>query len=483
MLSSPRNLSQFECRKQYFFCPDKCGVFVATTKLSAPTVGPGAIQRPPSVASHKAGFNSAPANSGRTTPSLFTNSRTPSTSYSNGRATPSSGRITPSLSSGRITPSSSFAGLTQPRSFKTPSQKPNNPNLSQKITAGSRASKYMTMTAAQLSLRDHTTENLKSVSNDETSADVLVSPFTHSLSSSPKRSSGSPFSTPRPSNARSYHGGGPSPTHTSSLRSRPSVTTPRARIPSGVSMPPPSSPHVSQTHESHSNTSPPETELRNILSQDDLPVVLPLSFSRPTSSTSMRSSGTDELGVLEQLKSRLDAAEYENERLRIAMETEKDNANLTEQIIQLRAQQQETLHNSSELEDRLCVLQNQLESRGNEVQSLQADNQKLLLQLNDLTSQLQLTVTEHRSDLDMHSREVKRLEDQAQEFSRIVKQKDELIATDKSALEQLLVKFDKSQSSFNKERDELLAQIDELRIAGQVKFIAFPIRISTYLVR
>lgn len=66
-------------RKRYFVCPTKCGVFVAITKLSTPTIGSGA--RPPSAASSR---------SGRITPSA---------SWSFG-----SGRVTPSHSVGRITP-------------------------------------------------------------------------------------------------------------------------------------------------------------------------------------------------------------------------------------------------------------------------------------------------------------------------------------------------------------------------------------------
>lgn len=90
----------FPCRVQYFSCPDKCGVFVATTKLSQP------ITRPSSVASSRGG-RVTPALSGRTTPSPF------------------------------ITPG--------PRVPPAPESK---------ITAGSRASKYVGLTANQLSSRE-----------------------------------------------------------------------------------------------------------------------------------------------------------------------------------------------------------------------------------------------------------------------------------------------------------------------------------------
>jgi hypothetical protein len=94
--------------KQYFTCPPNCGVFVATTKLSAPTVGAGAIHRPSSVASSRGG---------RATPSVSTSMQsgrvTPS--GSNGRVTPSFGRITPGT-----TPSSSRMRAFSRSTVKTP---------------------------------------------------------------------------------------------------------------------------------------------------------------------------------------------------------------------------------------------------------------------------------------------------------------------------------------------------------------------------
>ncbi|EJD32362.1 hypothetical protein AURDEDRAFT_178577, partial [Auricularia subglabra TFB-10046 SS5] len=102
----------------YFTCPPKCGVFVATNKLSPPTTG--AI-RPSSVASSRGG------------------------------------RVTPAMSAGRVTPSPvpprtpTFRTPAAPRQSMT-SRAGVTPKAadSSKYTAGSRASKYAGMTARQL---------------------------------------------------------------------------------------------------------------------------------------------------------------------------------------------------------------------------------------------------------------------------------------------------------------------------------------------
>jgi len=86
-------------RKHYFVCPPKCGVFVAATKLSAPTVGVGITSRPTSVASSRGGRITPSHSAGRITPSNSTRYAP----YSNGRVTPASS--TSLVQSEAVTPS------------------------------------------------------------------------------------------------------------------------------------------------------------------------------------------------------------------------------------------------------------------------------------------------------------------------------------------------------------------------------------------
>ncbi|KAF8530397.1 hypothetical protein BU17DRAFT_36275 [Hysterangium stoloniferum] len=161
----------------YFTCAPKCGVFVASSKLSA------TIPRPSSVAS----------SFGRTTPSL------PPIS---GRVTPAfsaSGRGTPAFSAGRATPARSVSGRVTP-SFATPAARPRhsiaapgttpvarprktNVVAETSFTAGSRASRYLNMTAQEL-------QNARNGIESKPASPTRIS-----------SSSMSPFATPKPSSS------------------------------------------------------------------------------------------------------------------------------------------------------------------------------------------------------------------------------------------------------------------------------------------
>ncbi|KAF8973365.1 hypothetical protein BDZ97DRAFT_1780925 [Flammula alnicola] len=470
--------------KQYFSCPDKCGVFVATTKLSPPTVGPGSIQRPSSVASSKGG-RMTPAHSGRTTPSFFSTSRTPSASFSNGRVTPSAGsRATPLLLSGRQTPSSNPITPTanmRPRPFKTPTSKPNGISLSEKITAGSRASKYMTMTAQQLSSRDRETG---ADSPTRRSSDRLgLSPTISRTLSSPTRLPASPFSTPKATNGRpSNIGASPS---LPSTRSRPSVNTPRARLPSGVAMPPPPSPKPLQIHSSTMNDNAPSL-LPNFESQGkatgDKSSATSSSFSssRPGSEASLRSAGTDELSILEQLQSRLDAVEYENERLRTASIIEPGAPSVAqeEELEQRRLEQKEAIDRTSNLENKLSELESRLKSQASQVESLESETERLTSELNDARSESQRSIAAHQSESETHSLEVKSFQEKLDELDRLNSQKEEINEANTLKIKQLEANLDQSCIDMEEERRELMAQIDELRVAGQETIALYEERLS-----
>ncbi|KAJ7506287.1 hypothetical protein B0H11DRAFT_2220213 [Mycena galericulata] len=107
--------------------------------------------------------------------------------------------------------------------------------LTEKLTAGSRASKYVPMTAKQLSSRNAaaTTPSQRPM-EPVIPAQIVPSPSLISrTTSSPTRPPGSPFSTPKLSLGGRVSGSG---------MGQPSISAPRARIPSAVAMPPPASP-------------------------------------------------------------------------------------------------------------------------------------------------------------------------------------------------------------------------------------------------
>ncbi|KAF9529334.1 hypothetical protein CPB83DRAFT_765141 [Crepidotus variabilis] len=440
---------------QYFSCPDKCGVFVATAKLSAPTVKLGVYPRPSSVASSRGGGRTTPAMTGRMTPS-FSTSRTPSATFSNGRITPSTnGRVTPASSTGRSTPGTGLAGK---RVLKTPVAKPNGATLSDKITEGSRASKYVSMTAQQLNSR-HATYSIP-----------LSSPTISRTLSSPSRPPGSPFSTPkavlgRPSGAAMLPGSPSLP----SLRSRSTVNTPRARIPSNVSMPPPPSPkpgHAAQDAGSaDEGLSSAELPGRNST----------LSFSRPSSSASFRSTGVEEPSLTEQLQSRLDALEYENERLRSATSSETTDP---AQIEQLQAEKQQALEHAKKLEARLSEIEQNTSSHEEQLRTLRQDKSELETQLTAATENLHQSTTNREESILAHNSALESLRNQLAEVQKISIQKEEVILTQTSDIEQLRGSLERACLELEVERKELGSQIDELRIAGQETIALYEERLS-----
>jgi CAP-Gly domain-containing linker protein 1 len=438
-------------RKQYFSCPEKCGVFVATTKLSPPTVGSGAFQsqRPTSVASSRSG-RTTPAMTGRMTPS-YSMPRTPSASFSNGRVTPSSlvGRSTP--------------GITK-RIYKTPTAKPpNGASLTDKITAGSRAAKYMNMTAQQLNSRDlgDRAESPTRKSNGVFKPGVPSPTISRTLSS-PSRPPGSPFSTPRAGSGRFTGIVGPttSPSLPSSL-SRTSVSTPRPRVLSSVAMPPPPSPRMSQQLITDLTTGDDAT--LNAEARSRPPVRL---HSRPSSSISFRSNGTDEVGLVEQLQSRLDAMEYENERLRTASTPEP--ATDPDQLKQMQLEKLKALARASELEAKLAEVEQDFNSRGVRLQTLETQNSELTTRLNEAETEARDSTATYKQDAETYHSTIKSLQDRVQELEGLNTQKDDTIQGHTSDITTLKDDLERARVELEEEKKELGLQIDELRIAGQV---------------
>ncbi|KAK6907893.1 hypothetical protein I203_101894 [Kwoniella mangroviensis CBS 8507] len=126
----------------YFSCPPLCGIFVIATKLSPPTAGPS---RPSSVASSHRSLASSSASyslHGRATPS-FDRTLRDSTTTTPGRTTravSSSVRRAPVLYDDEPLPTRTALGTSTSA----------NAGVESKITAGSRASRYVGMTAKQL---------------------------------------------------------------------------------------------------------------------------------------------------------------------------------------------------------------------------------------------------------------------------------------------------------------------------------------------
>ncbi|OBZ68152.1 Trans-L-3-hydroxyproline dehydratase [Grifola frondosa] len=389
--------------KQYFRCSPNCGVFVATTKLSAPTVGHLPMSRPSSVASSRGG-RVTPSLTGRTTPSA-------SSSASNGRRTPSisvtNGRITPSLSKGRVTPSASVGrktpGLPTPTararsvaSYSTVSTMTPVRNVpAQSITPGSRASKYVGMTAKQLSSRGTgalSPSQMSTGTSSPTRATGFGSIQTARSVPSPTRTfSASPYQTPKAmTSARTSNVGiGLPPTSTTPSKSR---STPRPRVSSSIAMPPPPSPSPKSLSNRSISLNDPVPLSEGHLSDleqngralqeklADLFSGMTTSSPRPDSSASTGSSNVPELhGQVDRLQSRLDTLEDENQRLRAATNAAEEEA--SRQIERLVSERDQNAARIAELEGLIRTTERAVNERETAIESLERAAQQTALDI------------------------------------------------------------------------------------------------------
>ncbi|KAL4268225.1 CAP-Gly domain-containing protein [Pleurotus pulmonarius] len=449
--------------KRYFTCPPNCGVFVATTKLSLPTTG--LFDRPSSVASSRGG-RTTPLTSGRITPSTSFSLSTWTTPSANG------GRVTPgSLSSGRVTPGMT-PGVRPPLKAANGANTKNS-SLNGKITAGSRASKYVTMTAKQLSTRD--------VSASSPARNTLSSP-TRTLSS-PTRPNGSPFTTPKPTL------GGRVPSTGTPTKMR-GMNTPRPRVPSAVAMPPPASPGIySRTislNDSDTESAPPkssatsltELELHGLAIQEKIARLMSdnsrsNSPAQPSVSPPLTSNESD-IALIAQLRAQISQLEAENQRL----QTPSSQPDVEAHIESLTADNTRLSSRTSQLEAELLEKEKSVREKEDSIRALDQDRQAATVELEKQKLDTESRMKTLQSKLDDSIALTATLkealaakEGQEHENDALIKAKDAEVALLQSQLE-------RAYSELEDERKELGAQVDELRMAGQETIALYEERLS-----
>ncbi|EGN99907.1 hypothetical protein SERLA73DRAFT_72683 [Serpula lacrymans var. lacrymans S7.3] len=490
--------------KIYFTCPLNCGVFVATAKLSAPTVGLN--YRPSSVASSYSG-RITPSFSGRITPSssisLASGRITPSASISNGRVTPSfSGKMAPSISTGRITPGLTPAARARPKptlqtSTSVPpssmqfSAKPNTPES--KITMGSRASKYVGLTAKQLSTRS---PSVGSTSLPDLSSRSVSSPTTQgSLGfNSPTKTTMSPFSTPKASGARST--GLNSGYLTPGSKGRPSLATPRPRVPSAVAMPPPPSPgNLISTRSISLNDDPPIqdtsmlTEKQSISDlentgqalQDKINMLITgkaVAAGRPASRTSLPSAGSDNQIYqvrIDDLESRIDSLQRENATLREgAVASKPEDSRAQELVSAVQTELDAALKRITDLESELRTSDRSLKERESKVESLERSSQEVQAELNRTKSDTEMRLADLQVNLTDRDNLVKTLKEAIETKEGVEHETNTILKAKNVEISSLELRNEKLTTESEHDRRE----INELRQAGQETIALYEERLS-----
>ncbi|KZT72034.1 hypothetical protein DAEQUDRAFT_723192 [Daedalea quercina L-15889] len=487
--------------KQYFVCPPNCGVFVASTKLSAPTVSYGLMSRPSSVASTRSGrVTPSVSQSGRVTPSasgaLSNGRKTPSVSLGNGRVTPSlsNGRVTPSASAGRRTPGvptgKSRSSATQISMDTTTPLRSGVKSTTGMITPGSRASKYVGMTAKQL---DSRVPGLRSSAGTPlgTNSPTRIGGFTSTHLPSPTQSSSSPFNTPRaPVNGRASGTGMRAPsTSTTPSKPRPSTNAPRPRVPSAIAMPPPASPssriqaarsvYVNGTQSEGISSSPVDLQDNQRSIEERMADIMGTrmaSPSRPTSSASGRSSSAVDFQLrLDQMQARLDALEYENQQLRANADTVEDNS---ERLEALLVDQKHTTSRIVELESLVRTNERTVSERDSTIEALERAAQHMSLDIDKAKSDAEARVRDIQSKLDDRDALVSNLKDALQTKEGLQSENDAILRAKDAEIALLQTRVQKAYSDLEEERRELGGQVDELRKAGQETIALYEERLS-----
>ena len=230
-------------------------------------------------------------------------------------------------------------------------------------------------------------------------------------------------------------------------------------------MPPPPSPkqllnHAPVTEEN----SPKKLDIHDTLIAKEKLLTHTSSSSRPGSSTSLRSTGTDDLNLIEQMQSRLDAVEYENERLRSS------EVDVEGRLKVLQSERQEIIERSLRLEGEISLLKS---NHANQIQIFHTEKENLTAQITIYQSEALASRIARQQDLGTHADQLKTLQEEINNHSRAISQKDNIIKSDSLVIEQLSAKFERVCGEFEEERKALSIQIDELRIAGQVSLFRY----------
>ncbi|KAH9911458.1 uncharacterized protein B0H18DRAFT_1062562 [Fomitopsis serialis] len=442
--------------KQYFVCPPSCGVFVATTKLSSPTVGYGTVSRPSSVASSRSGASlRLLRQSGRMTPSA-------STTNQRGRVTPSmsNGRVTPSASTGRRTP-----GFLFPKSHM---------DTTTPVRPGAKPSQGCPGSPSGKSF--------------STNSPTRIGGFTSTHLSSPTHASSSPFNTPKaPGSGRaSGIGMGIPSTSTTPSKSRPSMNTPRARIPSAIAMPPPASPSSSvrsvslsdaQNEGDPSSVTDLQKNQRSI--EDRMADIMGnrmVSPSRPTSSTSARSSSAGDFQLrLDSMQARLDALDYENQQLRANADSAQDNSKRLEVLL---VDQKHTASRIAELESLVRTTERTVSERDSTIEALERAAQQMSLNIDKAKNDAEARVRDIQTKLDDRDALVANLKEALQTKEGLQSENDAVLGAKDAEISLLETRVQKAYGDLEDERRELGHQVDELRKAGQETIALYEERLS-----
>jgi chromosome segregation ATPase len=214
-----------------------------------------------------------------------------------------------------------------------------------------------------------------------------------------------------------------------------------------------------------------QDKINQLLSGQSIPPphISNTSPSRPSSVTSLRSAFPNNDVQKEVLHSRIESLERENVSLREAAEARTDVS-----LIQvLESERDAAMASVSSTESQLRTLERKLTERESRIESFERVALQTTSELERLKNEHEARVADLQAKLDTNESLVKSLKEAIAMKEGAEHDRDALLKAKNDEIGLLEGRLDKVSSELEADRKELNAQIDELRQAGQVNYIAF----------
>lgn len=195
--------------------------------------------------------------------------------------------------------------------------------------------------------------------------------------------------------------------------------------------------------------------------------------TRPPSSASDGSNLAEETMYLDQLRSRIQALEYDNERLR-ALNAAPTSAPDTLHPKTIEQERDDAVSRVVSTEAMLATSQQTLEGQQMRITSLEEERQRLAFQLETEKLEHHNSLQAMQTKLDSAISLVETLKGSIHEQKHVIQQGEANLISRETEIARLEAELKNSSTEFQTEKIELGTQIDELRVAGQVLFSCNP---------
>jgi len=182
---------------------------------------------------------------------------------------------------------------------------------------------------------------------------------------------------------------------------------------------------------------------------------------------SMRSLSGDDRSVLERLQSRIEALEYDNERLRNSSQPAGPHPGDTVHLESLSKERDDALDRIAQLEASLLASSSTIDGVQVQVASLEQKNQEAHLTLETQRHDMQSMIDAIQRNLECETDVAKGLQATIAEKETIIREKSASVSDLMAELKSLQLKLETLSTELQNEKQEMGAQIDELRTAGQ----------------